>query len=70
MVREQQDRNRTYTAAVLPAERKVVPLADARMDRVQITKDGTWAIGQDDKDYISDWKPAMSDISVVLPAPE
>jgi dipeptidyl aminopeptidase/acylaminoacyl peptidase len=62
MVRAQQDRNRTFTAAVLLAEQKVVPLADARMDRVQITKDGTWAIGQDDKDYISDWKPAMTDI--------
>ena len=62
MVRAQQDRNRTFTATVLLTERKVVPLADTRMDRVQITKDGAWAIGQDDKDYISDWKPAMSDI--------
>jgi dipeptidyl aminopeptidase/acylaminoacyl peptidase len=62
MVRAQQERNRTFTAAVLLAERKVVPLADARMDRVQITKDGAWAIGQDDKNYISDWKPSMSDI--------
>ena len=62
MVRAQQDRNRTFTAAVLLTERKVVPLADTRMDRVQITKDGAWAIGQDDKDYISDWKPAMNDI--------
>ena len=34
MVRAQQDRNRTYTAAVLLAEKKVVPLADPRMDRV------------------------------------
>jgi dipeptidyl aminopeptidase/acylaminoacyl peptidase len=62
MVRAQQERNRTFTAAVLLAERKVVPLADARMDRVQVTPDGAWAIGQDDKDYVSDWKPAQSDI--------
>ena len=33
-------------------EKKVVPLADARMDRVQVTKDGNWAIGQDDKEYV------------------
>ena len=62
MVRAQQDRNRTFTAAVLLAEKKVVPLADAKMDRVQINKDGTWAIGQDDKEYVSDWKPSMTDV--------
>jgi dienelactone hydrolase len=62
MVRAQQDRNRTYTATVLLAQRKVVPLADARMDRVQVTKDGNWAVGQDDKDYVDDWKPQLNDI--------
>jgi len=62
MVRAQQDRNRTYTAAVLLAEKKIVPIADARMDRVQLTKDGSYAIGQDDKDYIDDWKPQLNDI--------
>ena len=62
MVRAQQDRNRTFTAAVLLAQKKVVPLADARMDRVQITKDGGWAIGQDDKDYVDDWKPQLADV--------
>ncbi|HWH52972.1 MAG TPA: hypothetical protein VN651_15610, partial [Gemmatimonadaceae bacterium] len=37
MVRAQQDRNRTFEASVLVAQKKVVPLADDRMDRVQIT---------------------------------
>ncbi len=62
MVRAQQDRNRTFTAAVLLRQKKIVPLADARMDRVQVAKNGNWAIGQDDKDYISDWKPQATDI--------
>jgi hypothetical protein len=62
MVRAQQDRNRTYTAAVLLAEKKVIPLADSRMDRVQVAKNGMWAIGQDDKEYIDDWKPQLTDI--------
>ncbi len=62
MVRAQQDRNRTYAAAVNLAEKKVVPLADSRMDRVQIGKDGKWAVGQDDKDYVDDWKPQLNDI--------
>jgi dipeptidyl aminopeptidase/acylaminoacyl peptidase len=61
MVRAQQDRNRTFTAAVLLAQKKLVPIADARMDRVQITRDGAWAIGQDDKDYVDDWKPQLAD---------
>ena len=67
MVRAQQDRNRTYTAAVLLAQKKVVPLADSRMDRVQVTKDGSWAVGQDDKEYVSDWKPQLTDIYRVNP---
>jgi dipeptidyl aminopeptidase/acylaminoacyl peptidase len=61
MVRAQQDRNRTFTAAVLLAQKKVVPLADERMERVQVTRDGGWAIGQDDKDYVDDWKPQLAD---------
>ena len=32
------------------------------MDRVQVTKDGNWAIGQDDKEYVDDWKPQLNDI--------
>jgi len=62
MVRAQQDRNRTFTATVLLSPRKVVRLADTRMDRVQVVKSGAWAIGQDDKDYISDWKPQQNDV--------
>ncbi|HTJ21361.1 MAG TPA: prolyl oligopeptidase family serine peptidase [Gemmatimonadaceae bacterium] len=61
MVRAQQDRNRTFTASVILAQKKVVPLADDRMDRVQITKGGEWAIGQDDKEYVDDWKPQLND---------
>jgi dipeptidyl aminopeptidase/acylaminoacyl peptidase len=62
MVRAQQDRNRTLVATVILAQKKVVPLADTRMDRVQVAKNGNWAIGQDDKDYVDDWKPQLSDI--------
>ena len=32
------------------------------MDRVQIAKDGNWAVGQDDKEYVDDWKPQLNDI--------
>lgn len=62
MVRAQQDRMRTYLATVLLAQRRVVPLADARMDRVQVAKDGAWGVGQDDKAYIDDSGPQMADV--------
>ncbi|MEO7085325.1 MAG: prolyl oligopeptidase family serine peptidase, partial [Gemmatimonadaceae bacterium] len=62
MVRAQQDRNRTFTAAVILAQKKVVPLADTNMDRLQVGKDGNWAVGQDDKAFIDDWKPQLNDI--------
>jgi dipeptidyl aminopeptidase/acylaminoacyl peptidase len=62
MVRAQQDRNRTFVASVILAQKKVVPLADTRMDRVQVAKTGNWAIGQDDKDYIDDSKPQLNDV--------
>ena len=61
MVRAQQDRNRTYTASVVLAEQRVLPLTDARMQTVQINRDGTWGIGRDDKDYVHDWKPQLAD---------
>ena len=61
MVRAQQERNRTYVATALLAPRKIVPLADQRMQTVQLTRDGDWGIGRDDKDYIHDWKPQLAD---------
>lgn len=62
MVRAPQDRNRTYAATVLLGAKKVVPLADPKLDRVQIAKNGEWAIGQDDKAYIDDSAPQLSDV--------
>jgi dienelactone hydrolase len=61
MVRAQADRNRTYIAAVLLTQKKIIPLATERMQTVQITKDGRWGIGRDEKDYVDDWKPQLSD---------
>ena len=57
----QRDRNRTYVAALHPEERRVVHLADERMRTVEITPDGRWGIGRDDRAYVSDWKPEVAD---------
>ena len=43
------------------AEKKIVPLADSAMTNVVVSRDGSWAIGQNDKPYVHDWHPALSD---------
>ena len=55
------DADRTYTAAVHLAEGTLVQLADEGMRTVEVTADGRWAVGRDDRAYVSDWKPAVAD---------
>lgn len=56
-----QDRNRTFVASIGVGEDRLVHLADDRMRSVQITPDGRWGIGRDDRDYVSDWRPSIAD---------
>jgi len=55
------DRDRTYVAAANLATKSIVPLADEEMPQVQVTRDGRWGIGANDRAYISDWKPDFAD---------
>ncbi len=55
------DRGRTYVAALHLRDARLVHLADDRMREVQITPDGRWGIGRDDRAYVSDWKPEYAD---------
>ena len=54
------DRNRTYLAAVNLDEAQLVPLADEKMQTVEVTGDGRWAMGRDESEFISDWKPRVA----------
>ena len=56
------DRDRTYVAAVDLERATVIPLADERMRTVEITRDGRWAIGRDETEYTSDWRPDLADL--------
>lgn len=56
-----QDQNRTYVAAVHLSDSRIVHLADEQMRTVQITRNGRWGIGRDDRAYVSDWKPDYAD---------
>ena len=55
------DGNRTYVAAVNLERGVVVPLTDEHMRTVEITRDGRWAIGRDETEYVSDWRPDLAD---------
>ncbi|MGB0542851.1 MAG: prolyl oligopeptidase family serine peptidase [Longimicrobiales bacterium] len=56
-----QDQDRTYVAALHLQDARLVPLADEQIRSIQITKDGHWGIGRDDRAYVSDWKPDYAD---------
>ena len=55
------DRDRTYVAALHVADGRLVRLADEGMRTVEVAKSGRWAIGRDDRAYLSDWRPRVAD---------
>ncbi|HET7631817.1 MAG TPA: prolyl oligopeptidase family serine peptidase [Gemmatimonadaceae bacterium] len=61
MIRANRDRNRTYVQAFDVARDAFVPLSDSTMGSLEISTDGRWGVGQDDRAYISDWKPSAAD---------
>ena len=55
------DRNRTYVAAANLERGTIVPLTDESMRTAEISRDGRWAIGRDETEYVSDWRPDLAD---------
>ena len=55
------DRSRTYVAAANLEGGTVVPLTDEIMPTAEISRDGRWAIGRDETEYLSDWRPDLAD---------
>ena len=60
-IRADRDRNFTYRSVYNLKTKKFIRLCDERMRTATITLDGKWAIGSDEKDYISDWKESQAD---------
>ncbi len=60
-IRADRDKNFTYRSVYNLKTQQFIRLCDERMRTATITQDGKWAIGQDDKDYISDWREAKAD---------
>jgi dipeptidyl aminopeptidase/acylaminoacyl peptidase len=61
MARADAERNFTFRQAFDLSGRKFIQLTDSAMRDLQIAGDGVWAIGIDDRAYISDWEPARAD---------
>jgi dipeptidyl aminopeptidase/acylaminoacyl peptidase len=68
MARAEADRSFTYRAAFDVTARRFVPLADSSLREIELTADGRWAIGRDDRAYISDYKRPAADLYRVNPA--
>jgi dipeptidyl aminopeptidase/acylaminoacyl peptidase len=50
-IRAERDRNRSYRAVFHLKDKKLVQLADEKMEEVNPSSDGRWAIGADDRPY-------------------
>ena len=57
----ERDRNFTHKAAFLLDEERVVQLTDETMRRITLSRDGRWAVGEDERAYVSDWKEPRAD---------
>jgi dipeptidyl aminopeptidase/acylaminoacyl peptidase len=66
-VRAERDRNRTYTAAYVIPEKKVLHLGDNTLESVTTSDNPQWVFGTDDREYRSlrDWDESYSDVYIV-----
>ena len=61
MMRAEADRNFTWRGAFDVAAGRFIPLTDRTMKEMELTLDGRWGIGRDDRAYISDYKRPTAD---------
>jgi esterase/lipase len=62
MRRAEADGDFTWLAAFDVTAGRFVALADSTMRNVDLTLDGRWGIGRDERAFISDWEPAAADL--------
>jgi dipeptidyl aminopeptidase/acylaminoacyl peptidase len=61
MIRASQDRNRTHSSVFNLETEKFVRLTDDEMRTISVTRDGRWGIGQNNREYLSDWEERRAD---------
>ncbi len=66
-MRAERDRNKTFTAAYLIPEKKIVQLADTAVETVTPSESARWIMGTDDREYraIADYDERYSDAYLV-----
>ncbi|MCX6633321.1 MAG: prolyl oligopeptidase family serine peptidase [Candidatus Solibacter sp.] len=66
-VRAERDRNRTFTAAYLIPERKIVQLADSAVETVTPSESAQWVMGSDDREYrpLADYDERYADAYLI-----
>ncbi len=62
MARAEADRNFSFRAAFTVAGATFVPLADSSLKNVEISPDGRWAVGRDQRGMIADYGSAKADL--------
>jgi dienelactone hydrolase len=67
MARAEAERNFNYRAAFEVSTRRFIALADSTMREVELTPDGRWGIGRDERTYISDYKRPAADLYRINP---
>jgi dipeptidyl aminopeptidase/acylaminoacyl peptidase len=68
MARLEADRNFAYRSAYDVSAGRFIAIADSTMRDFDVTADGRWAIGRDDRAYISDYKRPAADLYRINPA--
>ncbi|MFC1563319.1 S9 family peptidase [candidate division KSB1 bacterium] len=61
ILRANRDRNFTYTSVYNLDDKRFRQLTDKNMRYIEISRDGNWGIGRDDRAYVSDWKESQAD---------
>ncbi len=61
MIRAEADRNITYRQGFDIGAGRFIPLADSTMRDIEIAAEGKWAVGQDPRAFISDYKRPAAD---------
>jgi dipeptidyl aminopeptidase/acylaminoacyl peptidase len=62
MIRAEADRNFTFRSAFDVGSSRFITLADSTMREIELTLDGRWGIGRDDRAYVSDYRRPSADL--------
>lgn len=62
MIRAEQERNFTFLQAFDVASSRYITLTDSAMRTVAVSPDGKWAVGRNDRAYISDYNRPRADL--------